>query len=143
MTLKWELDAAGWVDAGLSMASLANGSIATGTTVITNGTNLALRADLSVVLGSITPGTGGFIEAHLVPLLRDGTNYADVAISGATMFASLPLTSGASIKRIGFMTPRSFVEIPPGSFKIAIGNRAGVAFAASGNEVYYRLYRLG
>ena len=87
MTLKWEAGVA-WADAGLGMASLANGSLATGSTVIANGTNLNLRLDASLVLGSLTPGTGGYVELHFIPLLRDGTNYADAAISGATMTAA-------------------------------------------------------
>ena len=142
MTLKWEAGVA-WSAITITLNSVANGSIAIGSTVITNGTDLNLRLDASLILGSLTPGTGGYVELHLIPLTHDGTNYADAAISGACMVAALPLTSGASIKYVTFMPPRCWLEIQPGSFKLGIGNRAGAAFAASGNALQYRTYRLG
>ena len=110
MTLKWEAGVA-WADAGLGMASLANGSLATGSTVIANGTNLNLRLDASLVLGSLTPGTGGYVELHLIPLLRDGTNYADAAISGATMIAAVRRTRRCSTLFI-ISTPTRRSEVP-------------------------------
>ncbi len=142
MTLKWEAGVA-WSAVTITLNSVANGSIAIGSTVIANGTDLNLRLDASLILGSLTPGTGGYVELHLIPLTHDGTNYADAPISGACMVAALPLSTGASIKYAAFMPPRCWLEIPPGSFKLGIGNRAGVSFAGSGNALQYRTYRLG
>lgn len=142
MTIKWEAGVA-WSAVTITLNSVADGSLATGSTVVSNATDLHLRLDASLRLGSLTPGTAGYVELHVVPLLDDGTTYADADITGATFVAALPLTSGAGAKALFFGPPRCFIEIPPGSFKLAIGNRAGAAFAGSGNSLYYRTYSLG
>lgn len=126
-----------WTSVTITLNSVANGSRADGTTDFANGTDLDIWADVSLVLGSLTPGTGGFVELHLRPLLHDATNYADV--TPATLAAAAPLSSGASAK----YTLWTGLLLPPGTFRFSVVNRAGVAFGGSGNALQARTYATG
>ena len=131
----WKTPAA--YDALLStgLNTLTNGSSAQ-SSAVANGTDLYPLMDISVILASITPGTGGYVEIHLAPLMDDGTHYADVFAGGPTFIGSVPLASGASIK-YGTL---SEIQIPPGDFKISLVNQAGVSLASSGSTVKSRRY---
>jgi len=126
-----------WTACTITLDSVANGSTANSSTNFGNGTDLDLWGDVSLVLGSLTPGTGGYVELHLRALLQDGTNYADVSM--ATLVGVAMLTSGASAKYIEFRN----VLLVPGTFRWSIVNRAGASFAASGNAMYCRTYATG
>lgn len=131
-----------WTSVTITLNSVADGALAMSSTDITNGTAADLYMDVSLVLGSITTSGAPAVELHMAALMNDGTNLADSAISGASMVAVLPVTTGASIKRVLFSPPRSVLLVPPGTFRIGIGNRTGVTFAGSGNSLHYRLYSL-
>lgn len=129
-----------WAPLTIALNGVTDNQIAVSTTAIVNGTNREQFLDVSLVLGSITPGGAPFVELHLVALSHNDTNYADAAIGGATLVAALPVTTGASIKRVLFVPPRCPLLIAPGSYLAGIGNRTGQTFAGSGNDVQYRLY---
>jgi hypothetical protein len=133
--IKWDTPAA--YDAALStgLNSLASGSSAS-SSAIANGTDLYPLMDVSITLASLTPGTGGYVEVHVLPLLDNGTSYPDVFSGGPTMVGAFQLLSGASAKN-GMLTG---IQIPPGDFKLALLNVAGASLASSGNTVKSRRY---
>lgn len=114
--------------AGTSLNSLAN---AGESSVVTydNSTNRDLYATITVKLGSITPAAGGSITVRIT--LNDGTDTADRI--GGDLYV-VPLTSGASAK----VAVINMVRLYPYSMRISVINNAGVAFAATGNEIYVR-----
>lgn len=116
--------------AGTTLNSLANGSESS---VVTydNSTNRDLQAVLTLKLGSITPSTGGSVTIRVT--LNDGTDTADRI--GGDLYI-VPLTSGASAKVVVINMMRLYGF----SMRLSVINNAGVAFAASGNELYLRPY---
>lgn len=114
--------------AGTTLNSLANGSESA---VVTydNSTNRDLYGTVTIKLGSITPATGGSITLRVT--LNDGTDTADRI--GGDLYA-VPLTSGASAK----VAVINMVRLYPYSMRMSVINNAGVALAASGNELYVR-----
>lgn len=114
--------------AGTTLNSIANG---TESAVVTydNSTNRDLYATLTIKLGSISPSTGGSITVRIT--LNDGTDTSDRI--GGDLYV-VPLTSGASAK----VAVINMVRLYPYSLRISVINNAGVAFVASGNEIYVR-----
>jgi len=100
-------------------------------TVVTydNSTNRDLYGIITIKLGSITPSAGGSITVRVT--LNDGTDTADRI--GGDQYV-IPLTSGASAK----VAVVNMARLYPYSMRISVINNAGVAFAASGNELYIR-----
>jgi hypothetical protein len=114
--------------AGTTLNSLAN---AGESSVVTydNSTNRDLYGTVTIKLGSITPATGGSITLRVT--LNDGTDTADRI--GGDLYV-VPLTSGASAK----VAVINMVRLYPYSMRLSVINNAGVALAASGNELYVR-----
>jgi len=81
--LKYNIDTNWTEDATLetNLTSLAAAGLALGA-AIANGTNLALLADLSIQLASFTSAAPDYVEVHVVPLLGDGSAYADFFLGG-------------------------------------------------------------
>ena len=107
--------------------SLANGSESA---VVTydNSTLRDLYAVVTLKLGSLTPSTSGSVSIRVT--INDGTDTADKA--GGTLYTA-PLLSGTGAKVCMFE-----VRLPPFSLRLSVLNNAGVAFPASGNELYVR-----
>lgn len=114
--------------AGTTLNSLANAGESSAVTY-DNSTNRDLYGLVTIKLGSITPATGGSITLRVT--LNDGTDTAD-RIGGDLYVA--PLTSVASAK----IAVINMVRLYPYSMRFSVVNNAGVAFAASGNEIYVR-----
>ena len=114
--------------AGTTLNSLANGSESA---VVTydNSTNRDLYGLVAIKLGSITPATGGSITLRVT--LNDGTDTADRV--GGDLYV-VPLISGASAK----VAVVNMVRLYPYSMRFSVVNSAGVALAATGNELYVR-----
>jgi len=114
--------------ASTTLNSLASGSESS---VVTydNSTNRDLYGLVTIKLGSITPSAGGTITLRVT--LNDGTDTADKI--GGDVYSIL-LTSGASAKVAVF----NMVRLYPFSMRMSVLNNSGVAFAASGNEMYVR-----
>ncbi|MFN4768925.1 MAG: hypothetical protein ACK5JL_02705 [Candidatus Kapaibacterium sp.] len=114
--------------AGTTLNSLAN----TGeSSVVTydNSTQRDLYGAVAIKLGSITPSTAGTISLRVT--MNDGTDTADRA---AGDLYPVTLNSGASAKVV--IIP--LVRLYPFSLRFSVVNNSGVAFAASGNEMYVR-----
>jgi hypothetical protein len=116
--------------AGTALNSLANGS-ASALIAYDNSTALDLQAAVAVLLGSITPGTGGSITLRVYA--GDGTVLPD-ANGGAFDSYNGALASGAGAKVVTF----PMVRLYPFPCRLQIVNNAGVSTAASGNELYVR-----
>ncbi|MFO0387587.1 MAG: hypothetical protein ACK505_12470 [Flavobacteriales bacterium] len=114
--------------AGTTLNSLANASESN---VVTydNSTNLNLYGVVTLKLGSITPTAGGSVTIRVT--LNDGTDTSDRI--GGDLYV-VPLTSGASAKVVMV----NMVRLYPFSMRFSVVNNAGVALAASGNELYVR-----
>jgi len=114
--------------ASTTLNSLANGSESS---VVTydNATNRDLYGAVAIKLGSITPTTAGTISLRVT--VNDGTDTADRA---AGDLYPVTLNSGASAKVV--IIP--MVRLYPYSLRFSVVNNSGVAFAASGNEIYVR-----
>jgi hypothetical protein len=114
--------------AGSTLNSLANGSESS---VVTydNATNRDLYGAVAIKLGSITPSTAGTISLRVT--VNDGTDTADRA---AGDLYPVTLNSGASAK----VAIIPMVRLYPYSLRFSVVNNSGVAFAASGNEIYVR-----
>jgi hypothetical protein len=138
-----------WADALLAseLSAIANASgVLSGATAVANGTARHLYADVSFRLASFTPTAGGHIAMYLLPLLDDGTTYADGTTSGTataqptgTHFAgSFALRAVASAQN-GMIRG---IMIPPGTFKWYLINRSGASLATTttANIVKYCTY---
>jgi hypothetical protein len=114
--------------ASTTLNSLANLGESTAVTY-DNSTNRDLYGTVTIKLGSITPSTGGSITVRVT--YNDGTDTADRI--GGDQYV-IPITSGASAK----VAVVNMARLYPYSMRISVINNAGVAFAASGNELYIR-----
>lgn len=114
--------------AGTSLNSLANGSESS---VVTydNSSNRDLYGAVTIKLGSITPATAGTISLRVT--VNDGTDTADRAAGDVY---PVTLNSGTSAK----VAIIPLVRLYPFSLRFSVINNAGVALAASGNEIYVR-----
>ena len=122
--------------AGTALDSLANGGLSAILADIGNASGKNLNIRFWVKLGSLTPTAGGSITVRLV--CKRSSTYIT---RSATVFigeqATLPLTTAAEAKELSTCAMRL-----PGPFDVGVEivNNAGVALAASGNEVYYQVW---
>jgi hypothetical protein len=114
--------------AGTTLNSIADLGESTAVTY-DNSTNRDLYGLVTIKLGSITPTTGRSITLRVT--LNDGTDTADKA--GGDQYV-VPLLSGASAK----VAVINMIRLYPYSMRLSVINNSGVAFAASGNEMYVR-----
>jgi hypothetical protein len=116
--------------AGTTLNSVANGSESSRVTY-DNSTTRDLYGFVTIKLGSITPATGGSITLRVTA--SDGTDLGDAV--GGDLY-TMPLTTGTSAKIVNV----PLVRLYPYSLRLSVVNNAGVALAASGNEIYVRAF---
>ena len=116
--------------AGTTLNSVANGSESARVTY-DNSTTRDLYGFVTIKLGSITPATGGSVTLRVTA--SDGTDLGDAV--GGDLY-TMPLTAGASAKVVNV----PLVRLYPYSLRLSVVNNAGVALAASGNEIYVRAF---
>ena len=114
--------------AGTTLNSLANAGESTAVTY-DNSANRDLYGLVTIKLGSITPATGGSVAVRVT--LNDGTDTADRV--GGDLYV-VPLIAGTGAK----VAVLNMVRLYPYSLRFSLVNNAGVALAASGNELYIR-----
>jgi hypothetical protein len=131
--------------------SLASGGGALGTTVVANGsTTLDQYADFSfVVTVGGTTVAGSYITLFLLPLNQDGTTYGDGYASSSSTQAAAGYAIGSINVKVGVTTGNTvtgqinFVNLPPGSFKIAFGNNLQIALSSTAAlTLAYRSYNV-
>ncbi|MFN9086838.1 MAG: hypothetical protein ACK5W7_04855 [Gemmatimonadaceae bacterium] len=116
--------------AGTTLNSVANGSESARVTY-DNSTSRDLYGFVTIKLGSITPATGGSITLRVTA--SDGTDLGDAV--GGDLY-TMPLTTGASAKIVTV----PLVRLYPFPLRLSVINNAGVALAASANEIYVTDY---
>jgi hypothetical protein len=118
------------------MDSLANAGFSALGSAYDNSSNLDRWGWIELSLGSLTPTAGACIYVYLAPSLDGGTDYDDGPAStnpaSHLLVAVLQLKTGAAAKKVVSLTPFS---LPPGLFKFAIKNQAGVALASGSNTM--------
>jgi hypothetical protein len=112
--------------AGATLNSLANAGESAAVTY-DNSANRNLYGLVTIKLGSITPAAGGSVAVRVT--LNDGTDTADRV--GGDLYV-VPLLAGAGAK----VAVLNMVRLYPYSMRFSLVNNAGVALAASGNELY-------
>lgn len=143
------LSAGAWT-AGMATAdlnSLADGGQKTSTLTapqVTNTTAGALYVQFEVVLGTLSPAAGANVIAFLIPETQvantyvtglDGTSAADQYRWQNYPYDIIALRLSATSGQ----TQRSrLVPIANERYKVVLINRAGVALAASGNQLSWR-----
>lgn len=141
-TFEWVAPAAIATALDTVLNSLANATFSSASSTITNETGspgLYPYIDLELVLGSLSPSTGAYVDIWLYPTL-DASNFAD---------ASKPLQTSALLYTFQLDTASSTAQrviarnliIPPLDFKLAIRNQSGVQLSGIGatpNTLKYR-----
>jgi hypothetical protein len=129
--------------------NLPSGSSILSNIAIANGgvTALDIFADVSVLLGSITPvsSSGALIGVGIYPLTQDGTTYGDGRFTSQAA-GSFPVNyfvgylglqpSGNNVQE-GALTG---IIMPPGTFKFIFYNASGATLAGAGNSAWFRTY---
>ncbi len=120
--------------------SLANGAYSAASGAIDNTATKHLYMALQLRLASLTPGAANTgISVYLLPCTD--TTYPDgggAVVPGPETylccFAALSTAAGAKARDMAGLI------VPPLAFKLVILNGSGVALAASGSTLAYRLY---
>jgi hypothetical protein len=114
---------------GLSADAVATGA------AINNSVNrhlfMAVQAELSQV--DLSAQSGPAVLVRLIKSIDGGTTFEDNDDKAYALTLPVAQTNAAH-KRIGELM------IPPGQFKLAVVNKTGTAFAASGNVLSYVTY---
>lgn len=122
-----------------------------GATVIDNQTNLDTFMDLELMLASLdlSGQTNPSVTIYIIESIDGGTDY-DTGDDAVSAEASMPPAdkilavigvrphTGAEAK----VAMMSMIPIPPSKFKLMVRNKTGVQFAATGNTLSYRTYKL-
>jgi hypothetical protein len=136
--IKWDLAAIGSNILGADLNSKT--SSATTINMVTEILDMSdgeyMNAALELVLGSLTPASGGYVRI-LLWCSVDGTNYIDQHIDNPCFDLTKIFQATASAKRQSF----GFENLPPFKYKIGIIQTLGVTTAASGNEMNMRKWR--
>jgi hypothetical protein len=132
---------ANWQSAfGTEINSLAAGSYALSSVILSNTSGLLTDFWISVALGSVATGTGApNLAFYLQPLNQDGTTYGDgyasgtiIPVQGYIGAIGWPASQAAAALTGQVKIPS---ELPPNSFKLGVVNNLGNALAASGNTI--------
>jgi hypothetical protein len=114
--------------------ALANGAFSAVGPAYDNTTNLDEWGACDIVLASLTPTTGAYLQLFLDVSL-DGTTYEDAPSAtnpgSHQLVATVSLNVSASAKR----TMTVWFRLPPNKFKFVLKNAAGVALGATLNTV--------
>jgi hypothetical protein len=111
--------------------SLANGSAAL-SGVIDNATNrsIFMKVQIKLPIVDLSAQTDPHVLIRLIESIDGGTTFEDNDDKSWGVSIGIAATNAEHIK-IGDM------EIPPGKFKLAVVNKTGAGFAASGNVLSY------
>lgn len=130
-TAKWgtPLTASGNI-AGASLDGLTAGSTSAFVT-LDNASDKALYALVEIVLGNFTAVAPASITLRVHYVGPSGTIPNDTgSLGGGSEIATVPVTTGASIKRV--TVP---IRLLPFSARFQVTNNAGGNFAGSGNSI--------
>jgi hypothetical protein len=117
--------------------SLANGSFVISDSVLVNGSNLDLLAEVSfiVTVGGTTTA-GAYLALWVMPENRDGTTYGDTIADGSVLPAATYFAGACGVK-VGVTSGNTIVGtfprllLPRDDFKLGLSNHVGVALNAT------------
>lgn len=121
--------------------SLANNALSAASSAVSG--NRDIYADFELVLASLSPAAPNYCNLYILEAV-DGTNYPAATASvlrnqPAQLLCTFPLDlTAATAQRVVVRN----VLIPPGNFKVALDNQAGIGLASSGNTVKMSSYNL-
>lgn len=117
--------------------ALANATFVAVGAEITNETDLYQFIVFELVLASLTPTAGGYVDIW-INYQPDGTNFADPSkpLQTTSLLTTIQLDTAAAAQRI----PSRAASILPMDFKLQLRNMSGVAFGATGNTLKYRRF---
>lgn len=135
-TQKWAASESITTALSTGLNSLSDGSLSALSSAIDNSADLYQYMAVELSLASINPSGTPFVEVYLFKSI-DGTTYEDgSATLSQCLIVALPVTTGSSAKE----SYAANILIPPFKFKLAVRNRTGVAFGASGSTLSYGRY---
>ena len=137
-TFKWLGAEVATTTHSTSLNSLADGSFAGASSAITNSSDLFEFMDVELVLGSLSPAAGAFVDVWIYYSI-DATNFADAAkpLQTSALLCTFQLdTTAATAQRLF----NRLIPIAPHDFKLDVRNKAGVALNASGNTLKISRY---
>lgn len=134
-TFQWTAPAAISCALFTELNGLATGAYSAASGTIDNATDLFQYVNLEVILGSLTPIAGGFVQVDLEPAL-DGITYVNTGqCNHFNQLAVFALNNAAGCQTL----TRVNLGIPPLPFKFTVRNVAGVPLAAGSlNALRYR-----
>jgi hypothetical protein len=112
--------------------SLANNAFSAVGPAYDNTTNLDEWGAIDIVLASLTPSTGAYLQILLAVSL-DGTTYEDAPSSTQPGLHNLVATVSLNVSTSAKRTCSLWFRLPPNKFKFVLLNASGVALASSGN----------
>lgn len=125
-TFKWVAPEAASCALYTELNGLKSGGYSAASATIANETGLFQYINLELILGSITPISGGYVQVDLEPSL-DGTTFVDTGqclhMNQLTVF-QLDTSSC-----VGRRLVRNNIPIPPLDFKLTVRQVSGVALA--------------
>ena len=133
---KWNAPSATVSALTTELDALANNTLSAQSAAIANQTNLDIYVDIELVLAALSPTAGAFCALYIAEAI-DGTNYpnptgADQRLQTTALLAVFALSTTATTAQR--LVVRNVV-IPPGTFKLALDNQAGVGLGATLNTV--------
>jgi len=130
-----------------TLNSIASGNAILSDLQIDNTLAQDIFCDVCIQLGTATWTTtnGNFIGIYIYPFNQDASTYGDGRFTSS---AAGPPPNNYNVGNIGINTGTTIiatgallrVPLPSQRFKFLVWNQGGVAFNASGNNVYYRTY---
>lgn len=132
----WYVTNTGYTAVSTAMNSLANTSVATSSTAITNSTDLVQYGQYELALAQAAFVNSGYVSIWHVNNISTGYETMTTA--------SLARPADVVIPLAGLNGPQTassqIVLLPPNDFKVAIQNNAGVSFAASGSTLKLKTF---
>lgn len=122
-----------WTDLADELNNISLGKAVMADFHLTLGSAVFTGADSAVELYLLAPGNGDVYPDWT----GDGT--ADLQAQNVHFIGAFT-TSGTTAAQELYLRD---VELPPGKFKLGVRNKSGVALAASGSTLYYRLWSHG
>lgn len=133
MPAKYLFDAAEATALSTELNSLADAADSALSAAITNAGNTHMMVHLNWT-PALAPAAGSSCIVFIAPSI-DNTTFADAPGSPAGI---IPVGTTATAQDLQEWD----IPIPPGNFKVALGDRTGVAFPATGSTLKYRLYSI-
>lgn len=123
-TFQWVAPAAASCALYTELNGLKSGGYSAASAAIDNETGLFQFVNLELILGSLTPIAGGYVQVDLEPSL-DGTTFVDTG--ECNHFNQLTVFSLDTTSCVGQRLVRHNLPIPPLQFKFSIRQVSGVA----------------